>query len=281
MPVAHTHNGFNAPTHKLPAIVGLSKFSPQDDMQNWRHRCRQEPEGFGVRNCAELSMLQSGSAGPRGRTPVSMRTEKRRPPTGANYPNGGPLVHIKEAVLGLGSTLQRVSDDMVGRHVAEGRASKAPGVTKARPPSNPKSDPAQWWSSATQRQMQSGSTSNQMSLKQAAEREAAEERKVAEMYLQVHNHKQAQKHLSQSARLLQMAATMDQQDGDNSRAGNSGPVSRLQIPTHDSTHHRMAGDFRTENMAGAEADQFLGGETRYQGHTPSVSRRSSGVVAYG
>ena len=43
-----------------------------------------------------------------GGTPLSGRRGPRRPPTGADYPTGGPRRPLRESTLGLGSTLQRV-----------------------------------------------------------------------------------------------------------------------------------------------------------------------------
>merc|ERR1711934_673133 len=208
MPAPHKHEGYGSGLHKLPAIAGLQSYRPVDKMEIWRHRCRQEPEAFGFRNCAEISMLYSTKPVPRGRTPVATRTVQRRPPTGSefNVIGGASQTSLKESVKGLGSTLQRVSDDMVGRHVSDGEPSRA--LSRAQD-----SAASQWWESTFSRTIGSAVLDNvPTSVKplmhrpvDAAHKEAIQERKVAEMYLQCNNHREAQKHLSQSARLFALA----------------------------------------------------------------------------
>lgn len=156
-------------------------------------------------------MMHVPQPGARGRTPVAIRKSLRRPPTGCEFPTGGPTAHLKETVKGLGSTLQKVSDDMVGRHVAEGKPARVATHAQTFGPSC-----SSWWESTHSRTMGASSKGSLESkglvvdTKQAILREAVQERKVGETFLQCGNHRSAQKHLSQSARLFQLAQEADE-----------------------------------------------------------------------
>lgn len=172
-------------------------YNPCEKMENWRLNCRKDPEAHGFRNCAEIAMVFAVPQSKRpGGTPLSGRRAPRRPPTGAEYPNGGPRRPLRESTLGLGSTLQRVSDDMVGRHVIDGRASKA-GVLEKDDESGAQVLTSRWASTGTDTWGAWDPPALTNPTRSAVAREAIEERKLAETYLQCNNMMEAQRHLAQ------------------------------------------------------------------------------------
>merc|ERR1712159_574322 len=199
---------YDQPLKKGCPTNGYRTYNPTEMMENWRGNCRKDPEAHGLRNCAEISMLFAVPSSQRpGGTPLSGRRAPRRPPTGADWANGGPNRPMRESTLGIGSTLQRVSDDMVGRHVVEGRASKA-GTLERDEESGAQVLTSRWKSTScdTWGQWPMGQTpSIAKPRRSAVAREAIEERKLGEMYLQCNNYKEAKRHLAQASQLMSLA----------------------------------------------------------------------------
>jgi len=170
----------------------------------------------------EPTILSCFSKRPGG-TPLSGRRGPRRPPTGADYPTGGPRRPLRESTLGLGSTLQRVSDDMVGRHVIEGRASKA-GCIEKDDESGAQVLTSRWKGTGTDTWGAWEAPTLLNPTRSAVAREAIEERKLAETYLQCNNIAEAQRHLSQAAQLMSLVDEADMGLNAHNNVGQRGVV---------------------------------------------------------
>jgi len=164
-----------------------------------------------------------------GGTPLSGRRAPRRPPTGSEYPNGGPRRPMRESTLGLGSTLQRVSDDVVGRHVVEGRASRA-GTSAKDEESGTQVLTTRWKSTSTDTWRHWDSPALAKPSQSAVAKEAIEERKLGEMYLQCNNIAEAQRHLAQASQLMRLAEDVDLGLNQHKNVGQRGFPSKIKGP---------------------------------------------------
>jgi len=116
------------------------------------------------------------------------------------------------------------------RHVQEGRASKA-GVLEKDVESGAQVITSRWKSTGADSWGQWDAPALKNPSRSAVAREAIEERKLAEMYLQCNNMSEAQRHLAQAAQLMSLAEEdVDMGMNAHKNVGQRGHPSKIKGP---------------------------------------------------